>query len=58
MMNGDEQRPYGRRAFLGLMAGGLSSLLWAGPAARVLAPVTSGFSQLLGNLLPVGGWRI
>ena len=57
-MNGDEQRPYGRRAFLGLMAGGLSSLLWAGPAARVLAPVTSGFSQLLGNLLPVGGWRI
>ena len=25
-MNGDEQRPYGRRAFLGLMAGGLSSL--------------------------------
>ena len=58
MMNGDEQRRYGRRAFLGLMAGGLSSLLWAGPAARVLAPVTSGFSQLLGNLLPVGGWRI
>ena len=58
MMNADEQRPYGRRAFLGLMAGGLSSLLWAGPAARVLAPVTSGFSQLLGNLLPVGGWRI
>jgi DMSO/TMAO reductase YedYZ molybdopterin-dependent catalytic subunit len=57
-MDGDEQRPYGRRAFLGLMAGGLSSLLWAGPAARVLAPVTSGFSQMLGNLLPVGGWRI
>ena len=57
-MNGDEARPYGRRAFLGLMAGGLSSLLWAGPAARTLAPVTSGFSQLLGNLLPVGGWRI
>ena len=58
MMNGDEQRPYGRRAFLGLMAGGLSSLLWARPAARVLAPVTSGFSQLLGYLLAVGGWRI
>ncbi len=57
-MNGDQARPYGRRAFLGLMAGGLSSLLWAGPAARTLAPVTSGFSQLLGNLLPVGGWRI
>ena len=57
-MNGEEARPYGRRAFLGLMAGGLTSLLWAGPAERVLAPVTSGFSQLLGNLLPVGGWRI
>jgi DMSO/TMAO reductase YedYZ molybdopterin-dependent catalytic subunit len=54
----DEPRPYGRRAFLGLMAGGLASLYWAGPAARALAPVTSGFSQLLGNLLPVGGWRI
>jgi DMSO/TMAO reductase YedYZ molybdopterin-dependent catalytic subunit len=40
------------------MAGGLTSLFWAGPAARALAPVTSGFSQLLGNLLPVGGWRI
>jgi DMSO/TMAO reductase YedYZ molybdopterin-dependent catalytic subunit len=51
-------RPYGRRAFLGLLAGGVSSLFWAGPAARALAPVTSGFSQALGNLLPVGGWRI
>ncbi len=57
-MSSDEARPYGRRAFLGLMAGGLTSLYWAGPAARVFAPVTSGFSQLLGNLLPVGGWRI
>jgi DMSO/TMAO reductase YedYZ molybdopterin-dependent catalytic subunit len=36
----------------------VSSLFWAGPAARALAPVTSGFSQALGNLLPVGGWRI
>ena len=57
-MTDDEARPYGRRAFLGLLAGGLSSLLWAEPAARALSPVTSGFSQLLGNLLPVGGWRI
>jgi len=57
-VNGDDARPYGRRAFLGLMAGGLSSLLWAGPAGRALSPLTSGFSQLLGNLLPVGGWRI
>ena len=58
MVNGDDARPYGRRAFLGLMAGGLSALLWAGPAGRALSPLTSGFSQLLGNLLPVGGWRI
>ena len=57
-MNDDGARPYGRRAFLGLLAGGVSSLFWAGPAARALAPVTSGFSQALGNLLPVGGWRI
>ena len=40
------------------MACGLSSLLWAGPVGRALSPVTSAFSQLLGNLLPVGGWRI
>jgi DMSO/TMAO reductase YedYZ molybdopterin-dependent catalytic subunit len=57
-VKGDEARPYGRRAFIGLLAGGVSSLFWAGPAARALAPLTSGFSQTLGNLLPVGGWRI
>jgi DMSO/TMAO reductase YedYZ molybdopterin-dependent catalytic subunit len=54
----DEPRPYGRRAFLALLAGGVSSLAWAGPAAGIFSPVTSQFSQLLGNLIPVGGWRI
>ena len=54
----EEPRPYGRRAFLGLLAGGASSLLWAGPAAAIFSPLTSQFSQLLGNLLPIGGWRI
>jgi DMSO/TMAO reductase YedYZ molybdopterin-dependent catalytic subunit len=54
----DEPRPYGRRAFLALLAGGVSSLAWAGPAASIFSPVTSQFSQLIGNLLPVGGWRI
>lgn len=54
----DAARPYGRRAFLGLLAGGLSALWWARPANRVLAPVSSQFSQLAGNLFPVGGWRI
>jgi DMSO/TMAO reductase YedYZ molybdopterin-dependent catalytic subunit len=54
----DEARPYGRRAFLALLAGGASSLAWAGPAAGIFSPITSQFSQLIGNLLPVGGWRI
>ena len=54
----DDSRPYGRRAFLALVAGGVSSLWWARPASRVLSPLTSGISQLAGNLFPVGGWRI
>ena len=54
----DDPRPYGRRAFLALLAGGLSSLAWASWAAGFFSPVTSGFSQLLGNIFPVGGWRI
>jgi DMSO/TMAO reductase YedYZ molybdopterin-dependent catalytic subunit len=52
------QRHYGRRGFLLLVAGGLTSLTWAGPVSRLLTPLTSSASQLLGNLLPVGGWRI
>jgi DMSO/TMAO reductase YedYZ molybdopterin-dependent catalytic subunit len=56
--NDIDPRPYGRRAFLALLAGGLSSFVWAGPASRILAPVTSGFSQMFADLLPVGGWRI
>ena len=49
---------YGRGGFLLLVAGGASSLLWAGPVSRLLSPVTSAGSQLVGNLFPVGGWRI
>ena len=49
---------YGRATFLGLLAGGLSAFWWARPANRVLAPLSSQFSQLAGDLLPVGGWRI
>ena len=41
----DGARPYGRRAFLALVAGGLSSLLWADPLRR-------------SGLLPSSGWRI
>src|SRR5689334_3847570 len=57
-MPGSGEHAYGRRGFLLLVAGGLSSLAWAGPASRVLSPLTSAASQLVGNLLPVGGWRI
>jgi DMSO/TMAO reductase YedYZ molybdopterin-dependent catalytic subunit len=49
---------YGRRGFLLLVAGGASSLLWAGPVSRFLSPLTSAGSQLVGDLFPVGGWRI
>ncbi len=51
-------KPYGRTGFLLLLAGGATSFLWASRASNVLSPVTSAFSQLVGNLLPVGGWRI
>ena len=53
-----EPRPYGRRAFLGLLGAGLTSFWWAGPASRVLSPLSSQFSQLSADILPVGGWRI
>jgi DMSO/TMAO reductase YedYZ molybdopterin-dependent catalytic subunit len=56
--DGFEPRRYGRRVFLGVLAGGLSSFAWAPAASRILAPLTSGGSQLLGNIFPVGGWRI
>ena len=53
-----DAKPYGRRAFLLLLAGGASSFLWASKVSNVFSPVTSSISQLLGNLFPVGGWRI
>jgi DMSO/TMAO reductase YedYZ molybdopterin-dependent catalytic subunit len=40
------------------VAGGASSLVWAGSVSRFLSPLTSAGSQLVGNLIPVGGWRI
>jgi len=52
------QHRYGRRGFLLLVAGGLTSLIWAGPVSRALSPLTAAGSQIVGNLLPVGGWRI
>jgi DMSO/TMAO reductase YedYZ molybdopterin-dependent catalytic subunit len=58
MTSGPGAKPYGRRAFVLLLAGGITSFWWAGSASNVLSPFTSAFSQLLGNLFPVGGWRI
>jgi DMSO/TMAO reductase YedYZ molybdopterin-dependent catalytic subunit len=49
---------YGRATFLALLAGGAASLAWGTKVSGVLSPVTSSVSQLLGNLFPVGGWRI
>jgi DMSO/TMAO reductase YedYZ molybdopterin-dependent catalytic subunit len=57
-VEGLEPRRYGRRVFLGVLAGGLSSFAWAPAASRFLSPLTSAGSQLLGNVFPVGGWRI
>ncbi len=51
-------KPYGRRAFLLLLAGGISSFAWASKVSGIVSPLTSGVSQLVGNLFPVGGWRI
>ncbi|HEX6699887.1 MAG TPA: molybdopterin-dependent oxidoreductase [Gaiellaceae bacterium] len=53
------ERAYGRRTFLAVTAGGLSSLLWAKPVWRTV----SGAARPLENALPAGilpssGWRI
>ena len=48
-------RPYGRRAFLLLVAGGLSSLAWASPALRLIDSVLPAGAR---GLLPSQGWRI
>ena len=55
---GPDPKPYGRRAFLVLLAGGASSFFWISKVSNILSPFTSAFSQLLGNIFPVGGWRI
>ena len=53
-----DERRYGCGAFLLLLAGGGSSFLWASKVSGVVSPFTSSVSQLLGNIFPVGGWRI
>jgi DMSO/TMAO reductase YedYZ molybdopterin-dependent catalytic subunit len=51
-------RLYGRLAFLGLLAGGASSLAWATRVSGYVSPFTSAISETFADLLPVGGWRI
>jgi DMSO/TMAO reductase YedYZ molybdopterin-dependent catalytic subunit len=55
-------RPYGRRAFLAVLAGGLSSLAWGAPAWRAFSSALSPAADLLPEgvkeLVPSAGWRI
>ncbi|GIU94146.1 MAG: hypothetical protein KatS3mg012_0603 [Gaiellaceae bacterium] len=59
---GSDVRPYGRRAFLGVVALGLSSLAWGEPAWRALSsllgPATGRVPGLDALPSPTGGWRI
>ena len=57
-MSETSEHRYGRAAFLALLGGGAASLAWGTKVSGILSPVTSSVSQLLGNLFPVGGWRI
>ena len=50
-----DARPYGRAAFLFLVAGGLSSLACASPALRLLDSLVPTGAQAL---LPSQGWRV
>ena len=57
-MNEASERHYGRAAFIALLGGGVSSLWWGAKVSGIFSPLTSSVSQLVGNLFPVGGWRI
>ena len=57
-----ELKPYGRRAFLGTVALGLSSLAWGEPLWRafsgVVGPIAGAVPGLGALPSPTGGWRI
>ncbi len=57
-VNEASERHYGRAAFVALLGGGVSSLWWGAKVSGIFSPLTSSVSQLVGNLFPVGGWRI
>lgn len=52
-------RPLGRRAFLGLVAAGLSSIAWGGRAMDLLSRTTEVLPEGVRAAVPFGqGWRI
>jgi len=52
-------RPIGRRAFIGLMGAGLSSLAWGGQALQAASNASSVLPSAVRAAIPVGGqWRI
>jgi len=53
-------RPLGRRAFLGLVGLGLSSLVWGEPLVRLLDRAGGALPDSLSAVIPspAGGWRI
>src|SRR6266852_5620237 len=57
----DDLRPYGRRTFLAVVAGGLTSLWWGKPLwdqlAPALRPVADVLPSQVRQILP-SGWRI
>ena len=60
-VDGEDQAgaPIGRRAFLGVVGVGLTSLAWGGAAADLLAQSTKLVPESLRAMLPFGkGWRI
>jgi len=55
----DDETPVGRRAFLGFVGLGLSSLAWGGAAMDLLAQSTRLVPESMRSALPFGkGWRI
>jgi DMSO/TMAO reductase YedYZ molybdopterin-dependent catalytic subunit len=52
-------RPLGRKAFLGTLGIGVSSLLWGDSALRLLAGATNALPASVRGVVPIGGqWRI
>jgi DMSO/TMAO reductase YedYZ molybdopterin-dependent catalytic subunit len=58
--DGDRGRPIGRRAFLGIVGLGLSSLVWGEPVLGALNGATAALPASVRNAVPAlgGGWRI